>query len=387
MEIYSYFYYNKNRGENMEISQKKEWAHSIKDHKQQLLNVWEKKISSQNKESKKIIIKCGELLFNSLPFFSSIDDKQIDKYIHQFAKSVIDERLFSNLNIQDFVYNVNIGRTVIIDDIFQTIEEKKNLQQAIHLINRLFDLFLFHTISYYTTLSYEINESNLKYPSSNHQERLSILGQMTSSFVHEFRNPLTSIQGFIQLLHAEYPTLPYLNIIRSELEQLNFRITQFLLLSKKETSNKDKTEILVADLIEEVLNFLYPSILDVNVQIIKNIDPHLRIFGSKEEIRQVLINIIFNAIDVLQDYRDDPKIFILATELDNKVIIHTQNNGPKIPDHIKENIFEPFVTTKKRGTGLGLYVCKQIINNHQGELLCESNDDLTTFTIKLPLHK
>lgn len=56
---------------------------------------------------------------------------------------------------------------------------------------------------------------------------------MTSSFVHEFRNPLTSIHGFVQLLRSENPQLPYLDIISNEIEQLKFNISQFLMLSKK----------------------------------------------------------------------------------------------------------------------------------------------------------
>ena len=60
------------------------------------------------------------------------------------------------------------------------------------------------------------------------------------------------------------------------------------------------------------------------------------------------------------------------------------NNGPKIDDSIFPHLFEPFFTTKKRGTGLGLFVCKEIIEKHGGTLTCDSSDQLTTFIIEVP---
>jgi signal transduction histidine kinase len=250
-----------------------------------------------------------------------------------------------------------------------------------------FDKFLYYAVSHYTDAKNKIIDEKTEFINSTHKDRLTLLGQMTSSFIHEFRNPLTSIQGFVQLLKAENPPLNYLDIISNELEQLNFRISQFLLLSKKELIGKEKTIFNLNSLVEEVLIFLYPSILDAKVRIIKEVDESTSLCGYEDEIRQVLINIIFNAIDVLNPYREDPIIEIISFKTsDSYVRLDISNNGPEIPEHLLSSIFEPFVTTKKLGTGLGLFVCREIIEKHKGFLTCESHCDKTIFSMTLPLH-
>lgn len=105
-----------------------------------------------------------------------------------------------------------------------------------------------------------------------------------------------------------------------------------------------------------------------------------------DEIRQVLINIIFNAIDVLTQYREDPTIEIISSLSHNKhVVIEISNNGPMIPDQMLKSIFEPFVTTKTLGTGLGLFVCREIIEKHKGRLICESSKEKTIFRMTMPI--
>ena len=159
-----------------------------------------------------------------------------------------------------------------------------------------------------------------------------------------------------------------------------------MLLSKKELIGKEKTVFSLNKMIEEVLNFLYPSILDTNVRIIKEVADDMDLFGYADEIRQVLINIIFNAIDVLSQYRDDPQIQIKGFFVnDTHIKIEISNNGPVIPDHLLKTIFEPFVTTKTLGTGLGLFVCREIIEKHKGILACSSEPDKTSFIMLLPL--
>jgi signal transduction histidine kinase len=263
-----------------------------------------------------------------------------------------------------------------------------DLQHTINEINYCFDTFLYYAVSYYNEQKNKVIEEKNQFIDSTHKDRLTLLGQMTSSFIHEFRNPLTSIQGFIQLLKSDHPEMKYLEIISSELEQLNFRISQFLLLSKKELIGKEKTLFSLNKMMDEVLNFLYPSILDTNVKISVDIKDNMELHGYADEIRQVLINIIFNAIDVLSQYRSDPKIEITGYFVnDTHIKLEIANNGPIIPDNLLKTIFEPFVTTKTLGTGLGLFVCREIIEKHKGILACTSESEQTTFIILLPKTK
>lgn len=327
-------------------------------------------------------------MFEIIMGIFSKTDIELKPYLESLAIEIGDERVKSSSNIGDFVYNVNLGRSLIYANLNKLDLEGELLQESINRINYCFDHFLYYSVSYYSEHKNKIIEEKTEFINSTHKDRLTLLGQMTSSFIHEFRNPLTSIQGFIQLLKADHPDMKYLDIIKSELDQLNFRISQFLLLSKKELIGKEKTRFSINQMIEEVLNFLYPSILDAKVKVIKEAPEEMELIGYADEIRQVLINIVFNAVDVLSQYREDPKIEIRAYTVNQAHIkLEIANNGPAIPENMLKSIFEPFVTTKKLGTGLGLFVSREIIEKHKGFLACSSIQDRTEFVIMLPLAK
>lgn len=356
--------------------------------KEEILNEWGQKIIISASDPFVAQIRDnGEAMFNILMSFFSLTGNQLERQIQILADRVGHERVLADINIGDFVYNVSIGRTIMNQQLADAKVEWDELHEALNMLNYCFDKFLYYAVSKYTDAKNKIIEEKTQFIDSTHEDRLTLLGQMTSSFVHEFRNPLTSIQGFIQLIKSENPGMKYLDIISNELEQLNFRISQFLLLSKKELIGKEKSTFSLKILIEEVLAFLYPSILDVNVTVNQDIETDVNLFGYVDEIRQVLINIIFNAIDVLGHHRmDEPIIDIKCIIMPNSSIkINIGNNGPMIPEEHLKSIFEPFFTTKKLGTGLGLFVCREIIEKHKGVLTCSSKCDRTIFSIQLPL--
>ncbi|ACM12653.1 sensor histidine kinase (sporulation kinase A) [Bacillus cereus Q1] len=96
---------------------------------------------------------------------------------------------------------------------------------------------------------------------------------------------------------------------------------------------------------------------------------------------QVFLNILMNSIDALESMKEERKIIIDVFEEDQSIRIVIKNNGPMIPAENVETIFEPFVTTKKLGTGIGLFVCKQIVEKHNGSIMCRSDNDWTEFQI------
>jgi signal transduction histidine kinase len=364
-------------------------VHYLSSRKEEILNEWGNKVIISPDDPFVTQIRFnGESMFMILMNFFSLEDKELEYQLEDLATQIAKERVLANINIGDFVYNVSLGRTIMNQQLANIKIEWDELHKALNIINYCFDKFLYYAVSNYTDAKNKIIEEKNQFIDSTHEDRLTLLGQMTSSFVHEFRNPLTSIQGFIQLIKSENPGMKYLDIISNELEQLNFRISQFLLLSKKELIGKEKTSFSLNTLLEEVLTFLYPSILDVNVRIIKELECDVHLYGYVDEIRQVLINIIFNAIDVLGHHGiEEPIIEIKCVVLENSLIqINIGNNGPMIPEEIHQTIFEPFFTTKKLGTGLGLFVCREIIEKHKGVLTCLSNLDRTVFAIQLPLN-
>ncbi|MED0668867.1 histidine kinase N-terminal domain-containing protein [Aneurinibacillus aneurinilyticus] len=307
--------------------------------------------------------------------------------LKRLACQIVEERIEAGINIGEFVYNVNGGRSRIFKCLTVFEMSMEELQPIINRINECFDVFLYYAVSHYTELKNKMLEEKSVVIDTNHKDRLSILGQMTSSFVHEFRNPLTSIKGFIKLLKTEYPDLKYIDIIDSELEELNFRVSQFLMLSKKEIIGKEKQDFYMEQLINQVLNFLYPSFLNHNINVSKDLACNILFHGYYDEIRQVLINILFNAIEALHAKEKEKKIEISLQKISGGIVITVSNNGPIIEGEVIQTIFEPFFTTKDLGTGLGLFVCKQIIEKHEGTISIHSNENRTIFSIHLPYYE
>ncbi|GED68709.1 sensor histidine kinase [Brevibacillus reuszeri] len=314
-----------------------------------------------------------------------LDERISREDIKHLAYKVAHERNQAEINIGDFVYNVCLGRQLLCDLLQKGPFSPSTLVPAMIKINECFDHFLVHAVSRYTSLRESDLEEKKLFIERSHKDRLTILGQMAASFVHEFRNPLTSIIGFSRLLKEDYPSLPYVDIIENELYQLNYRVSQFLLVSKKGEVYKTKERFQMQGLFEEILAFLYPNIVDVNANMTCNIDPAFILDGYKDEIKQVFINIISNALDALQKKVGDKEVVIEAFQKADVAVIRIANNGAPIPVDLLPVIFEPFFTTKELGTGIGLYVCKEIIEKHGGTITCESTEERTVFSMEFLL--
>ncbi|AGE22072.1 putative sensor histidine kinase [Geobacillus sp. GHH01] len=325
---------------------------------------------------------------NGLAVFTLVKEALLQsrpgEMVERLANKIAKERAEMNAGIGALVYNVNLGRRLIINHALAAPLSVDELAPLIDHMNELFDQFLFHAVTKYNELKEkELHEKNALIARS-HQDQLTLLGQMSSSFVHEFRNPLTAIIGFIQLLKFEHPHLPYLDIIDHELQQLKFRISQFLHASRKEIVESEKETFSLCQLLEEIIEFLYATIVDSDVDLSVAIDESIHIFAYKDQLRQVLVNILLNSIEALKEREKPRRINIAARCQDGSTIIEIANNGPSIPADIVETIFEPFFTTKKLGTGIGLYICKKVIEDHGGDIRCSSNAAKTTFSIRLP---
>ncbi|WP_456278314.1 histidine kinase N-terminal domain-containing protein [Bacillus sp. AK128] len=346
------------------------------------LQKWSKNVLvADNDPYKEELFSNGRKMIQLVILFLRYDFDE--EQLQALAYKVAEERATANVNISEFIYNVNLGRSEIFKHLYDSQISLIDLQPTINRMNSCFDEFIYHAVKRYTELrDQDLNEKK-SFIQQTHQDRLTLLGQMASSFVHEFRNPLTSITGFIKLLQRENPTLEYLHVIQHELEQLNYQISQFLLVSKKEVIGKEKESFSFEYLVKEVEMFLYPTIVDNNVLIEVTIDSEVNLYGYRDEFRQVFLNLLMNSIDALKLIQNDRRITIHSYLQNDDIFLSIHNNGPRIPQEKIVSIFEPFVTDKKLGTGLGLFVCQQIIEKHQGNISCISTDERTSFTIQL----
>ena len=197
-------------------------------------------------------------------------------------------------------------------------------------------------------------------------DKLSIVGQLAASVAHEIRNPLTSLKGFIQFLQESQEIDPsnYYSIMDKELNRIDQIMGQLLLLAKPQVRTYKKT--CLKEIIEFVETLLQPEAIVQNIQIntrIPDVMPHIH--AEENELKQVLINLLKNAIDSMGD---GGEITIQAKMMDSQIHISVKDQGCGIPRNRIEKMCEPFYTTKEKGTGLGLMISSKIMKEHNGEL-------------------
>lgn len=312
--------------------------------------------------------------------------------IESLMKKVANERVKANVNISEFIYNINVGRKIVIEKVLsESLLSYDEKLFAILVTNQLFDDYAYLSVREYTKLKDEIIKEKSLFIQEMHQDRLSLLGQLSAGFAHEFRNPLTAIKGFVQLLEQNSKNESnekYFEIITRELNNLERKTNQFLYFSKVEGIIEEKKCFHLQSAIEEMLDLLYPRIVEEDIIVTKRCEGDLYICGVEEQIKQVILNVLNNAADELRNGKQEEKrIDIVAIANNNNVTLSISNNGPKIPKYIIDNVFAPFVSTKKLGTGLGLSVCKNIIDMHKGNIAVQSTDEQTTFSITFPKYE
>ena len=313
----------------------------------------------------------------------TIDGKVSERDIKEMARSIAIEQS-EDINIGDVLFNINQGRRIFVNFVLKMDLPSYMLQLAIHNINLQFDVFSYEMVSTYINLKNKLIDEKTSFINENHKDKLALLGQISSSFVHEFRNPLTAVMGFNKILKKEYPDMKYLDIMDYELNQLNFRITQFLHTSKAEFNEERIMDISIKELIEEIKQLSYANIIDTNVKVEIDVPTDLVIKARRNGLKQVALNLFVNSIEALKSQHSERVIKVETSREDDQLVISLSNNGPMIAKDNIESIFEPFFTTKELGTGIGLYVCKKIIDSYNGKLTCSSNPDWTKFSIYLP---
>lgn len=219
-------------------------------------------------------------------------------------------------------------------------------------------------------------------------EKLSVIGKMSAGLAHEIRNPLTPISGFLQLLETDFDNpkaKEYFKIINEELDRMKELINNFVMVSKPEAPFKK--EVNAQKLLLDTIHLMksQANLHNISINFTDYINEDLTIYVDKNQIKQVLINLIQNAIEEMES-GGEINILLNKNNLENQIEISVMDQGSGIDPEILNNLFTPFLTTKTTGTGLGLSVCHRIIKNHHGSIEVETSKNKgTTFHIKLPI--
>ncbi|PAD37984.1 hypothetical protein CHH53_13215 [Terribacillus sp. 7520-G] len=213
-------------------------------------------------------------------------------------------------------------------------------------------------------------------------EKMSVAGQLAAGIAHEIRNPLTSLKGFLQLIQAGISRKEeYYKIMVDEIQKIETITSELLFISKPVAENKESESI--HEMLQDVITLLYSQARLQNVQINFEKGSNSRLLCDRSQIKQLFINLIKNA---LEEMPNGGKIDIRQRQEGEECIVDVVDEGPGIPDEVLAKLKEPFFTTKKEGTGLGLMICAQILDKHNGSLDILRNEIKgSTFRVSLPV--
>ncbi len=209
--------------------------------------------------------------------------------------------------------------------------------------------------------------------------------QIAAGLAHEVKNPLSLVRANIDLLElSDSETMHKKNyrIMRRELERINDLLLDFIHLTRPSADSFEKVRVapIVMDLID-VTKTTYTKEIDfvLNFQLSET---ELAVMGDKEKIRRVFLNIIKNAVEAIDS---NGRIKICISQENSFVKIVFEDNGKGFSKDDLERVCMPFYTTKEGGSGLGIYICKTIIEEHNGsfEIKAEANKGCTV-TVMLP---
>ncbi len=216
----------------------------------------------------------------------------------------------------------------------------------------------------------------------------------TSMLVHELRNPLALLKGTIQYIEMKQPevkTFKYWDQVQDLINDMEHIMQDASLLNNSNQLNKEDTDLI--SMMDSIISSFMPQAIS------KKIDLTMTVATGSEaafisypcdnsKLKQVMINMIKNAFEATK-----PGNFIHIhleqlpglADSPSKLSITISNNGTSIPEDALESIFEPFVTYKKNGTGVGLALARKVIDLHYGSISVVSDQHLTAFTILLPV--
>jgi PAS domain S-box-containing protein len=221
-------------------------------------------------------------------------------------------------------------------------------------------------------------------------EKHAVIGRMVGSVTHEINNPLQTIKNCLYLIQqdtqADSPSREPLEIALSETQRLSNIVGQLRQLYRPQAVQTMSTHNLLG-IITEVQTLLTPQLSNSHVD--WNLSPDFKdclISCAREQLIEVFLNIGLNAIEAMQPEGGTLSISTIDSSDKHQVGVVIRDTGPGIPAEIINHIFEPFITTKEYGLGLGLSICYGIVQKHGGQIIVESKSGHgTTFNIWLPM--
>ena len=199
------------------------------------------------------------------------------------------------------------------------------------------------------------------------QEKMANFGLLAAGIAHEVGNPLTGVSNIVQLLQRgdhDSKTREKLDLMAGELARMRVILRELTEFGRP--ASRERSVCSIADLVGEALRVAkYHKRPGSRLRQPIVADNLPRVLCVRGQIAQVFLNLILNALDAAGE---DGIVELRGMELDGELLVEIEDNGPGLSELIKDHLFEPFVTTKTNGTGLGLYLSRRIVDDHGGRL-------------------
>jgi signal transduction histidine kinase len=218
-------------------------------------------------------------------------------------------------------------------------------------------------------------------------EKQASIDELSSTIAHEIRNPIAAAKSLVQQM-GEDPTsvenVEYAKVALDELDRVERRISHLLRFAKEEDYQFDNVNL--ASVVDSALTQLRAKLDAAKVNVARNYIAGPTINADKEKLQQVFANVLDNAIDALEPVAEGRRIDLFIENGGRRAVVRLRDNGCGIPPEKLERIFNPFFTTKEKGTGLGMAISKKIVEAHEGSIDVVSEPGRgTEFAVALPL--
>jgi two-component system sensor histidine kinase HydH len=215
-------------------------------------------------------------------------------------------------------------------------------------------------------------------------EKMTAVAQIATGVAHELRNPLTAVKMLVQT-QRELPDVSDqlaedLTIIEDEVRRMERSIQTFLDFARPQAPERRPLD--PNDVVRRTFSLIEPRARNqkVTFELQEPAEP-LTIEADGEQLLQLVLNLCLNALDAMPD---GGTLVVGSQQLNGTVQLSVRDTGPGIEPHVLAKLFQPFVTSKETGVGIGLVICKRIAEAHRGRLRGENLEDGACFTLEIP---
>lgn len=216
-------------------------------------------------------------------------------------------------------------------------------------------------------------------------EAIATLGKMTSIVIHELSNPLQALLSYAELLEAGVGNpRSHARSLQRELLRLNHLLDELRHMLRRPDASPQQLPVDVTTAIERALELLHVQFQRDRITVrLEHQAPATRILGTPDQLEQVFVNLFLNARDAMPE---GGLLHIRLRTEGQELVVECQDTGRGIPPELLERVLEPFFTTKPHGSGLGLTLCRDIVERHGGTLSLHSQPGAgTTAILRFPL--